>query len=239
MSLPSPPVKSNPVPALMLCILQSDLRRYKPTPLFPRRACGGLVTVGCPRLPPGSGPFPATSPRISPPRLRLHRGHHWCRSAPEGSPLAGRAVLYPAHSAARRLARKLPYYCDAEIGETLSRVGGAVTAGIPSGGSAAAEVRGAGAGVLGRRAPRGCSRAPAAARPPRSARLSCQRLAPGGAAAAARRFPRRPGAGRAGRSGPGAFSACRTRAAGLRRGGAGRVPLCLVYAFQAFSELSF
>ena len=146
----------------MLCILQSDLRRHKPKPLFPRRACGGLVTLGGPRLPPGPGPFPATSPRISPPRLRLHRGRHWCRSAPEGSPLAGRAVLYPAHSAARRLARKLPYYCDAEIGETLSQVGGAVTVGIPSGGSAAAEVRGAGAGVLGRRAPRSCSRAPAA-----------------------------------------------------------------------------
>ena len=62
-----------------------------------------------------------------------------------------RAILHPAHSTARRLAGKLPYYCDAEIGETPSRVGGAVTVGIPRGGSAAAEVRGAGWGGPGPR----------------------------------------------------------------------------------------
>lgn len=96
-----------------------------------------------PLRPPGPGPLPASRPRTSPPRLGLRRGRRGCGPAPEGRPLAVRAILHPAHSAARRLAGKLPYYCDAEIGETLSRVGGAVTVGIPRGGSAAAEVRGA------------------------------------------------------------------------------------------------
>lgn len=129
----------------------------------------GPVTSGCPRLSPGPGPLPASRPRTSPPRLR--HGRHWCQSAPEGRPLAGWEVIRPAHSAARRLAGKLPYYCDAENGETPSRARGAVTVGIPSGGSAAAKVRGSRAGVPGKKAPRRCSRATAAFR---GARLSAR-----------------------------------------------------------------
>lgn len=108
------------------------------------------------RLPPGPGPLPASSPRTSPTRW-LRRRSHWCRPAPEERPLAGWEVIHWAHSATRRLARKLPYYCDAENGETPSRVRGAVTVGIPSSGAAAAKVRGAGAGVprRGRRVPLG------------------------------------------------------------------------------------
>lgn len=113
------------------------------------------------RLPPWPGPLPASSPRTSPSPW-LSRGSHWCPPAPKGRPLAGWEVIQQAHSAARRLARKLPYYCDAENGETPSGARGAVTVGIPSSGSAAAKVRGAGAGIPGRRAEGSCSSAAAA-----------------------------------------------------------------------------
>lgn len=182
----------------------------------------GPVTSACPRLPPRPGPLPASRPRISPPRLRRRRGRHWRPSAPEGPPLAGWEVTRPAHSAALRLAGKLPYYCDAENGETPSRAGGAVTVGIPSGGSAAAEVRGSGPGFPGR-SQRGAASARPRVPPGRAVRA---RLPEGllGLLRLQGRSPRRPGAARAGRSGRGGCGACGARAAGLRRAGRARCP---------------
>lgn len=107
-----------------------------------------------PRLPPGPGPLPRLPPAdlpvppSAPPRPPL------VAARPRGRPLVRREVTHPAHSATRRLAGKLPYYCDAESGDTRSPARGTVTVGIPSGSSAPAKVRGAGAGVPGRRAPR-------------------------------------------------------------------------------------
>lgn len=172
-----------------------------PQVLSPRAAPASLPSLGLapppargPRRPASASDSAAAAVGAGPPQ----KGAHW----------PGGPSFTQAHSAARRLAGKLPYYCDAEIRETPSRAGGALTVGIPSGGAAAAKVRGEGG-----RSWEGGHRGAAAARPPRSAPPGCQRAAPGGAAAAAGRFPRRPGARRAGRSGRGAGGA---RAAGLR-----------------------
>lgn len=177
------------------------------------RGARGSCHLRLPPPPSRPGPLPASSPRTSPPRLR--RGRHWCQPAPEGRPLAGWEVIRPAHSAARRLAGKLPYYCDAENRETPSRAGETRLSQSESRAVVRRPPRCAGwrSGFQGRG-----YRGAAAARPPRSAGHGCQPAAPVGAAAAAAaaagRSPRRPGAGA--RGGRGAAPAA---PAGLRDAG--------------------
>lgn len=221
--------KQNRVPALMLCPSavrsSSSADAAVPSP-GRRRSCHR----GRPPPPQGLGTLRASKPWISLTPASGSAAATIGVGPPQKEARGGRAVLLPAHSAARRLEETSLLlwrrnWRNPEPGRWSCH------AGIPSGVSAAAEVRGAGAGVLGRGGHRGA----AAARPAVFGAAQLSAAAPGGAAAAAGwRFPRRPGAGRAGR-----WSVPAGRGRGAAPGGAARVSLRLVYHLPGVSELSF
>lgn len=178
-------MKGNPVSAQTLRVWQSDLGRLQPAPLSPRRARGSR-RLGPPPAPSGPGPLPASRPRPSPPRLRCRRGRHWCGPAPEGRPLAAWEVIHPRIPPPAGLRGNFLIIVTPKTEKP--RAGPEGLSPSESRGAVRLLLRCAGRGP-------GFQGGGPAELQPRRAGHGCQRAAPGAAAAAAGRFPRRPGAG--------------------------------------------